>query len=70
MPVCDCIPGVLLYFFAQDDWSLSYVVQRLAGKKGSTFANLSARWPDFKPGMPARPSVVAATKNDSGVIGN
>ena len=59
-----------VYFFAQDDRSFSYVVQHLADKKGSTFANLSARWPDFKPGTPARPSVVAATKTDGGVIGN
>ena len=35
----------------------------------SYYEDLSTRWPDFKPDMPVRPSVVAITKQDGGKIG-
>jgi len=37
--------------------------------KPASFSQMSTRWPDFKPELPARPSIVAITKKGGGKIG-
>jgi secreted PhoX family phosphatase len=45
---------------AGDDWA--------AFGRPSYYEDLSTRWPDFRPDMPARPSVVAITRSGGGKI--
>lgn len=38
-------------------------------ERASTFEDPATRWPDFKPGMPPRPSIVVIRRKDGGAVG-
>jgi uncharacterized protein len=58
--------------FTPDNSTLFLSIQHPAEepRKTSSFNNPSTRWPDFKPDMPARPSVIAISKKGGGVVGS
>ncbi|CAN5921180.1 PhoX family phosphatase [soil metagenome] len=56
--------------FTPDDRTFFLSIQHPGEDRGSTFEKPSTRWPDFKEGMPPRPSVVAISKKGSGSVGS
>ena len=53
-----------------DDRTMFLAIQHPGEDRGSSFDKPSTRWPDFKEGMPPRPSVIAIVKKDGGKIGS
>jgi secreted PhoX family phosphatase len=63
-------PDYRTFFCAMQHPAIDGVEQYAKFGRRSTFDDPATRWPDFKPDMPPRPSVVVITKKDGGIIGS
>lgn len=55
--------------FTPDDTTIFLAIQHPGEDPGSSFDQPSTRWPDFREGMPPRPSVIAIVRKGGGAIG-
>jgi secreted PhoX family phosphatase len=56
--------------FTPDNRTLFVAIQHPGEAENSTFAHPLSRFPDYTPGMPPRPSVVAIHRTNGGKVGS